>query len=495
MKFLERYMRMFVKLALLASMLAPALTWAHGAVDTPVARQVHCRADPNLWTTPIDMGCRAVGTFPAQQWNEIAHLVKDYNNQSAIEAAIPDGQLCGAGRSQLDKLNTVQSTWYKTAVVPVNGTMKVRLLATAKHTPSFVRIYLSKPGYSAARSALKWSDLELIHSETINEFRPNPSNPVQPASDYAEFQVNVPAGRSGDAVLFTRWQRIDPAGEGFYNCSDITLGDVGEPAPWPDLGQFISPAIPPQVNVRDKVHFRIMGNSKSGAELVDIKVVITEQNRDPNKWGMEIARQVNAAIAKIGKRQGSNVVFDPNDFAGNNVFVSEKGYTFSLSIDSDSAPPVDQRPPIARVDGPDTVKSGQTIAFNGNGSTGHNGALDFKWRVSGMTGADTAATFSGVAPNVANPTQSIARLTVHDKDNNKTAYVDHRFVITPAGDGGGGDYPAYVPGTAYKAGDKVSNRGGVYQCKPFPASGWCSQSPTHYAPGAGSDWQDAWDKL
>ena len=44
-------------------------------------------------------------------------------------------------------------------------------------------------------------------------------------------------------------------------------------------------------------------------------------------------------------------------------------------------------------------------------------------------------------------------------------------------------YPAYQAGTAYKAGDIVSNVGNLYECKEFPYSGWCGASPYHYAPG------------
>ena len=44
-------------------------------------------------------------------------------------------------------------------------------------------------------------------------------------------------------------------------------------------------------------------------------------------------------------------------------------------------------------------------------------------------------------------------------------------------------YPAYKSGTAYKAGDIVSNVGALYECKEFPYSGWCGASPYHYEPG------------
>ncbi|MFB2865935.1 immunoglobulin-like domain-containing protein [Aeromonas sp. MdU4] len=76
--------------------------------------------------------------------------------------------------------------------------------------------------------------------------------------------------------------------------------------------------------------------------------------------------------------------------------------------------------------------------------------------------------------------------------------VVQRFpvALTEESSGGGeGDYPAYTPNTGYKAGDRVSNAGGNFECKPFPYSGWCSGASSHYAPGTGSNWSDAWTKL
>ena len=36
------------------------------------------------------------------------------------------------------------------------------------------------------------------------------------------------------------------------------------------------------------------------------------------------------------------------------------------------------------------------------------------------------------------------------------------------GGAGGGKYPAYKEGTAYKAGERVSNAGQDFECKPWP---------------------------
>jgi len=50
---------------------------------------------------------------------------------------------------------------------------------------------------------------------------------------------------------------------------------------------------------------------------------------------------------------------------------------------------------------------------------------------------------------------------------------------------------------SYVAGTRVlqAKTGRIYQCRPFPPSGYCTQwsaGSTHYEPGVGSHWQDAW---
>ncbi|MGR5134938.1 immunoglobulin-like domain-containing protein [Vibrio jasicida] len=58
----------------------------------------------------------------------------------------------------------------------------------------------------------------------------------------------------------------------------------------------------------------------------------------------------------------------------------------------------------------------------------------------------------------------------------------------------GSSYPPYESGKTYEAGDIVTGLdGNLYQCKPWPYTGWCS-NPS-YAPGETVYWSDAWDKL
>ncbi|MGL4602369.1 MAG: hypothetical protein ACRCVE_13045 [Plesiomonas sp.] len=57
-----------------------------------------------------------------------------------------------------------------------------------------------------------------------------------------------------------------------------------------------------------------------------------------------------------------------------------------------------------------------------------------------------------------------------------------------------GNYPTYRSGTQYQGGDIVRRNGRLYQCRPWPNSGWCGQGADHYAPGTGMNWQDAWER-
>jgi len=53
-------------------------------------------------------------------------------------------------------------------------------------------------------------------------------------------------------------------------------------------------------------------------------------------------------------------------------------------------------------------------------------------------------------------------------------------------------YPQYPAGMTYEAGDIVSNNGNLYQCKPWPYTGWCSRETSAYEPGVGTHWTEAW---
>jgi hypothetical protein len=52
--------------------------------------------------------------------------------------------------------------------------------------------------------------------------------------------------------------------------------------------------------------------------------------------------------------------------------------------------------------------------------------------------------------------------------------------------------PQYSENGGYAANSRVQNAASLYQCKPFPFSGWCNGAAWAYAPGTGIYWNDAW---
>ncbi|WP_332612675.1 S8 family serine peptidase [Achromobacter sp. ESBL13] len=145
-------------------------------------------------------------------------------------------------------------------------------------------------------------------------------------------------------------------------------------------------------------------------------------------------------------------------------------------------------PPQAKLSGPAQAKSGERVVLSGKASTGTD--LRFRWTVpAGIpAGALDQADISFVAPTTTKDTPYRFTLTV----SNSRGEVQASHTVTVKAQAAVGGYPQYKAGTIYKAGDKVVNVGKTFECKIYPYSGWCSQSPSHYAPGTGSHWNDAW---
>ncbi len=504
---LQRRMRYLFRGLVAGAVLLPALASAHVATDIPVARQLHCYTQPDFWSgNPADVGCKelnsASGTYPGQQWNEVAKLIKasngdNYNDQSTVERLIPDGKLCSAADPQKAGLDRPSANWYKTAMTPKNGFVEVRISGTAPHVSSIVKIYLSKPGFNPATTALKWSDLDLVHQETVTVARTDwgaQPPPVSGVSGFFKFNVAIPAGRTGDAILFSRFQRIDPDGEGFYNCSDITLHNDGPtPTPeWHAKGLFQPPGFNPKV--RDKIHFRVFGSGKAHSEVVDIEHPVKDAN--PQVWGPSLVQALAPykTVVQIGEMKGASIVYNTAEPGKNQVYLADEQASKAMSIiPGDDPGPVNPAPPVARITGPTELKSGQAFTFSGAASSGSNGALLFIWTVPGMAGAQNEISVSGAAYTVVQPTVFKARLNVRDQENGKTSQAEFDFTVTPAV--GGEEYPDYKEGTAYKAGDIVSNQRKHYQCKPHPYTDWCAGAASAYAPGTGWAWKQAWEEV
>ncbi|MGZ9899551.1 lytic polysaccharide monooxygenase [Shewanella gaetbuli] len=265
---------------------------AHGWTEYPEARQSICYEQGGLWSgTPPNAACAQAkalsGTYPFVQRNEYAINIAapHYNDMDAVKAAVPDGSLCYANDPQKSGMGAEHSEWTRTEMQP--GTFELVFNATAPHNPSFWQFYLTKPGVDVSKP-LKWGDLELIQQY---------GNIAVDGDKKYRMEVTIPADRSGDAILYTRWQRDDTVGEGFYNCSDITIsgdGPIDPPEPGLPYLEQGEAFIPSDINLTtpalgESVNYTVF--NQSGEVHSHFSLTITTDNQAD--WDRLLASQVN----------------------------------------------------------------------------------------------------------------------------------------------------------------------------------------------------------
>ncbi|AQS70900.1 lytic polysaccharide monooxygenase [Streptomyces pactum] len=215
---------------------------AHGVAMMPGSRTYLCQLDARTGTgalDPTNPACQSAldqsGATALYNW----FAVLDSNAGGRGAGYVPDGTLCSAGdRSPYDfsAYNAARADWPRTHLTS-GSTIQVNYSNWAAHPGDF-RVYLTKPGWSPT-SELGWDDLELIQTVT---------DPPQQGSAGADgghyyWDLALPSGRSGDALIFMQWVRSDSQ-ENFFSCSDIVFdGGNGEVTGIGDSGG--TPTTPP----------------------------------------------------------------------------------------------------------------------------------------------------------------------------------------------------------------------------------------------------------
>ncbi|PKM17932.1 MAG: chitin-binding protein [Gammaproteobacteria bacterium HGW-Gammaproteobacteria-15] len=316
---------------------------SHGYVDYPKARQQICKDDGGYWWPADGSGianaaCRAAyqqsGGYMLTQHHEFSANVADYRNMAAVQAVVSDGSLCAGGDSRKSGMDIPSTDWQRTSInLAQSNEITLRFRTTTPHNPSYWQIYLSKPGFDSASETLSWNQLQLIHQQ----------NDVTAEAGYYNLNLQLPADRSGPAVLYTRWQRVDVVGEGFYNCSDIELvnnGDTPQPV-WFDKGAYVNLQTPAEVG--GYAQLRLF--DANGQELIDEHWQITAANITNQLWISELAAQVNTQhsnLLQIGVLNGDNVAFS-SDLAANRAYVRDNSTFYNLDLrpatDGGSTPP------------------------------------------------------------------------------------------------------------------------------------------------------------
>lgn len=465
----------------------PAFALAHGWVSYPKARQAICHDDGGYWSpadgSAIPNGaCRAAflqsGTYPFTQLNEFSANVADYRDLGAVQQRVVDGSLCSAGDSAKAGMDLPSAAWQKTTL-QAGQSLEWLFRATATHNPSYWQFYLTKPGFDTASQVLTWADLQLL--DTADNLQPVTIG----GNNYYQLTLTLPAERSGDAILYTRWQRDDAAGEGFYNCSDIHINGADSTPVWHDGGYLLSGD--PGAASGDNLWFRVFDGS--GSELVFETLAIDDANQSLALWTAALATQVNGADSQwvqLGIKDGDSIVFDASQPLANKVWLADSRYSSALDLKKGSSDAALAISGLAQ-----SYQVGDTLALELSADGAWQGLLVLA-KDGGTLAQWPLSLSAGQSQTIGYP---LSEAGDYSLTFTATAGQSQQlgFAVSAISQGGDYDYlyPAGLGG--YQAGTLVlGSDGNRYQCKPYPYSGWCNQAASYYAPGTGSAWQDAW---
>ncbi len=437
-------------------------SFSHGFTEIPKARQSICQSQGGYWWPEDGSGiqnlaCRQAflqtGYVQFVQEHEISVNVPNYQSIAAVQAAVADGKLCSAGSEEKAGLNIASPHWQKTTVTPDdNGKILVRFNAQTPHNPSFWQFYLSDPSFNSDTDVLTWQDLSLIDSADNTAFYV-----AEDGNRYYDFQVQIPEGRVGQALLYVRWQRNDIVGEGFYNCSDIIIErQTTEPDNWHSIAYYLTNG--QSANVGDSVHLRLF--DPNGNEIINETLLVTETNA--TNWAADLAQQVTPLYSTqiaIGVTNGQgDVVFNATDLLINQVYATNPNNTYQLGI----IPKPANRAPVIVQPGQISLQEGKTTTVHVHAYDEDQDPLTFQWSFDGpLTLQSQNSDVQLTALQVESDTLATVSVSVSDGELSSS----RQFQVLVTNQPNDPDAQEWDASKTYVKDDKVTYQNALYTAK------------------------------
>ncbi|MCL1138669.1 N-acetylglucosamine-binding protein GbpA [Shewanella pneumatophori] len=412
------------------------------------------------------------------------------------EAGPLDGKIASAQSALATALDEqTADRWVQNPIQ--SGTQTFEWTFTANHVTHDWKYYITKPDWNPNQSLSR-------DSFDLTPFCVIEGNMVQPPKQVSHNCV-VPE-REGYQVILAVWDVGDTAAS-FYNVIDVKFDGEGPVVPdWSQGGQ-INPTL--DLNVGDSVYTRVF--DQAGENLAyRTELTINDANMGQAKnWTHALASKLNQEQTKLQAGQFTEGKFTPV-YGANPVYIKagsglervEVGYNietpepeYSLTVDG-----LEQTYTITS----EPIVLDLTLTAQGDVSTeltvyNHHREPLASWTGKMYDGQNEAVSLV-LSKSEAGHHMLVTRIKDEDgklvDQQTLDFHLEDEAVTPPAG-----DYDFVFPQglASYTAGTKVlASDGSVYQCKPFPYSGYCMQwtaTATQYQPATGSHWQMAWDKL
>ncbi|WP_335943762.1 N-acetylglucosamine-binding protein GbpA [Pseudomonas sp. G166] len=471
-------------LVLLSAMVASQGVHAHGFVDVPPSRALLCQKGVNL-------NCGGAQYEP----HSTGETFKGFPNGAGggpLQGPI-DGKIASGGNANFSALDAQSaSRWHLTEIRDRNITFQWQYIAP--HRTSKHEYFITRDGWNP-NQALKRSSFDSTPFCTVDGGHQVPVGG-------APHNCVIPDSKSGHHVILAVWT-VGDTDNAFYNPVDVNiLAEAALPGGWLPVGS-ITPSTP--LLAGDKVKARAFSATGENAEYsVEISIDNAEEGK-PENWSFKLAEAINNAHALIRagiRDEDGNIA----PVKGTNRLYAQKesgvtGYQVQLDMQEDANASMELSPLQPEYVLDKGRVSMALIAQTNRRMNLEATLFDEKNKQVGIV-QTVGEGNTGLSLDLRGAAPGTHTLTLVGTTEDGRTTRQETQTVTLTGEGVGIEYDFVFPDGLgdYTAGTKVlqSKTDEVFECKPFPASGFCnqySQSANGFEPGVGASWQSAWDKL
>lgn len=472
-------------LALLSALLLPSQgVQAHGYLNDPPSRALQCQKGLNKDCGGAQYEPQSVGEtfkgFPAGVGG------------APLQGPV-DGKIASGGIGLFSAVDAQSATrWHQTEIKDRNINFEWKY--TAAHPVTKHEYFITRNGWNPNKP------LERASFDSTPFCAVDGGN-VLPVEG-AKHACVLPQDKNGAHIILGVWT-VGDTDAAFYNVVDVNiLAEADLPGGWSNVGS-ITPST--TLLVGDKVKARAFtAAGESAAHTVQISIDKAEEGQ-PQNWGFKLAEKINQTqtLIQAGIR-GEDGAIAP--VKGNNNLFAQKDsgvvrYELSLDVKEDT----DARMALAAFANEYVLEKGRsTLDFSMIANRDMNieaTLFNANNKPVGTVKASAQGGSSWLKMDVRTEPGTHHMTLVGTTADGRTTRQDTQ-PVNLTGEGGAKDYHFVFPDglASYAAGTRVlqPKTGEVYECKPFPDSGYCKQyipTANGYEPGIGHHWQTAWDQL
>ncbi len=472
-------------LALLSALLLPSQSaQAHGYLNDPPSRAFQCQKGLNKDCGGAQYEPQSVGEtfkgFPAG--------VGGKPMQGPV-----DGKIASGGIGLFSAMDAQSATrWHKTEIKDRNITFDWKY--TAAHPATKHEYFITRNG---------WNPNEPLKRASFDgtPFCVVEGGNVLPVSGEKHACV-IPQDKTGSHVLLGIWT-VGDTDAAFYNVVDVDiLAEPELPGGWSAVGSITPSAT---LLVGDKVKaraFTAMG--ESAAYTVEISIDNAEEGQ-PQNWAFKLAEKINQTqtLIQAGIRDEQGGIAPVK--GKNNLFAQKDSGVIRYELAMDVKEDTEARMALSAFAEEYVLDKGRAkvrFAMIANRDMNVEATLfNASNKPVGTVKALAQGTSNWLEMDVRSE-PGLHHITLLGTTTDGRTTRQDTQAVNLTGEGGAKDYHFVFPEglASYEAGTRVLHpqTGEVYECKPFPSSGYCKQylpTANGFEPGVGHHWQTAWDQL